>query len=124
MKKIIAFDFDDTLCKTDGTPNEPMLEILRNHANLGHKCYIVTSRNREHESKKWIAEHQPDRIRVKDFVKEYNLPVKQCHFTNHELKGPYLSNLKVSVFYDDNLMHLESARSFGIEAIESLATKS
>lgn len=119
-KKIISFDFDNTLCMDDGTPNIRMMDLVRKHATEGFKCYIVTSRNRQHETKKWIAENEPNRIRVKDFVKEHNLPIKQCHFTNHMEKGLILYQIESIRHYDDNPEELKSAREHGIEAILSL----
>lgn len=119
-KKVVTFDFDNTLCMDDGTPNFPMMELVRKHAAEGYKCYVVTSRNRSHESKAWIAEHQPSRIRVKDFIKEHNLPIKQCHFTNHHDKGPVLFQVESVLHYDDHPEELKSAREHGIEAIQSL----
>lgn len=119
-KKVVTFDFDDTLCMADGTPNVPMMNLVRQYAADGYKCYIMTARDRKHESKKWIAENQPNRIRVKDFIKEHDLPIKQCHFTNHFDKGPFLFQVESVLHYDDHPEQLKSAREHGIEAIESL----
>lgn len=119
-KKVVTFDFDNTLCMEDGTPNVPMMDLVRKHAAEGYKCYIVTSRNKSHESRKWITENQPDRIRVKDFIKEHNLPIKQCHFTNHFDKGPFLFQIESVLHYDDHPEELKSAKEHGIQAIMSL----
>jgi len=108
-KQVISFDFDDTLCMEDGTPNVPMMDLVRKYAAEGYKCYIVTDRNRAHESKK--------SIRVKDFIKEHNLPIKQCHFTNHFDKGPVLFQIQSIRHYDTHPEQLKSAREHGIEAI-------
>lgn len=118
-QKIVSFDFDDTLCwESDGTPNDKMLAVVRQHAADGHKCYIVTARHRSHESSKWIKENEPDRVRIKDFIKEHDLPIKQCHFTAHELKGPILRQIGAYRHYDDQPEQLRSARENGIEAIQ------
>lgn len=34
-KRIITFDFDNTLCMDDGTPNEPMMDLVRKYAAEG-----------------------------------------------------------------------------------------
>lgn len=120
-KPIVSFDFDDTLCmEDDGSPNHVMLEIVRKHAAEGCKCYIVTAREKSHESKKWIANNGGNRVRVKDFIKEHNLPIKQCHFTSHELKGRILKKIGVWKHYDDSDKQLDSAQKHGIEAIRAL----
>jgi hypothetical protein len=119
-QKVVSFDFDDTLCMEDGSPNHPMLDLVRKHAEEGCKCYIVTARNRDHESPFWINRNQPGRVRVKDFIKEHGLPIKQCHFTNHELKGPVLWKIGASLHYDDRPEQLRSAQEHGVEAREPL----
>lgn len=120
-KPIICFDFDDTLCmEDDGSPNHVMLEIVRKHAAEGCKCYIVTAREKAHESKEWIAKNGGTRVRIKDFIKEYDLPIKQCHFTSHELKGPILKKIGALKHYDDRDEQLASAAAYGIEAIRAL----
>jgi hypothetical protein len=116
-KKVVSFDFDDTLCMADGSPNAKMMDLVRKYAQEGFKCYIVTARNKQHESSKWIRENQPDRVRVKDFIKEHDLPIKQVHFTNHIEKGPILFQIESIRHYDDSHEHLKSAREHGIEAI-------
>lgn len=117
-KPIVSFDFDDTLCmEEDGSPNIQMLDIVRKYAAEGFKCYIVTARNKSHESKKWIKNNKPNRVRIKDFIKEHNLPIKQCHFTNHEPKGSYLKKIGSTKHYDDHIEQIASAIEYGIEAI-------
>jgi len=117
-QKIISFDFDNTLCREDGTPNEKVLELVRKYAEEGCKCYIVTARTRHHESRTWIAKNEPNRVRVKDFIKKHSLPIKQCHFTAHELKGNTLFRIGAAIHYDDQPEHIKSAKEYGIEAIK------
>jgi len=120
-KPIVSFDFDDTLCmEKDGSPNLPMLELVRKYAADGYKCYIVTARNKAHESIRWINKHEKTRVRIKDFIKKYDLPIKQCHFTNHEPKGFYLKKIGAIKHYDDHDEQLTSAKEHGIEAIRAL----
>lgn len=123
MKKVVTFDFDDTLCMKDGSPNEEMLKLVHKHAQEGKKCYIVTARNKDHESKTWWNDNEPGRTPVKEFVKRHGLPIKQCHFTNHNLKGPTLKRLGSTLHYDDKEEELQSAKDHGIEAVQSLKPK-
>jgi hypothetical protein len=123
LQKIVSFDFDNTLCMDDGTPNYPMLDIVRQHAEEDYKCYIVTARNRDHESKKWIAENDPNRVRIKDFIKKHELPIKQCHFTDQQLKGRVLWTIGACRHYDDRFDQRHSASLFGIEALEPIYAK-
>jgi len=120
LQKIISFDFDDTLCMEDGTPNLVMMGLVHKYAAEGFKCYIVTARNKAHESVKWINKNGGTRVRVKDFIKDNQLPIKQCHFTNHEPKGAYLKKLGAVKHYDDHDEQLASAAEHGVEAIRAL----
>lgn len=114
LNKIVSFDFDDTLCMRSGEANKHMMDLLRYYDENGYRCYIVTARNRLHENAKWINKNQPDRVRVKDFIKEHKLPVKQTHFCNHEPKGPILKKIGVYKHYDDEIEQVLSAREHGI----------
>ena len=120
LQKIVSFDFDDTLCMQDGTPNLAMIELVHKYASENYKCYIVTARDKSHESIKWMKKNNSNRIRVKDFIKEHQLPIKQCHFTNHELKGKTLQKIGVYIHYDDLEEQLESAKEYGIIAFPTL----
>lgn len=117
LKKIACFDFDDTLCYRDGSPNLEMIETVNYYHQTGHKCYIVTARDKTHESIRWIRKNEPNRTKVKDFVKHYNLPIKQCHFTCHTPKGPVLKKIGAIIHFDDEIEQITSATEFGIEAI-------
>lgn len=118
--KIISFDFDDTLCmEADGSANLLMIELVRKYTEQGFKCHIVTARNKKNESLKCIQNNK-NRIRVKDFIKEHNLPIERCHFTNHELKGRILKKIGAIKHYDDDKEQLASAEEYGVEAINSL----
>lgn len=120
-KKIISVDFDNTLCmREDNAPNLPMLDLVRKYASEGYKCYVVTARDRKHEEASWIRKNQPGRVRVKDFIRQYDLPIKQCHFTAHKPKGPVLKKIGAILHYDDREEQLESAREYGVEARKPL----
>lgn len=111
--KIISFDFDDTLCMSSGFPNFPMINKVKSYSKKGNTCIIVTARNKDNEF------DQPNRILIQDFLKCYNIPIKDVYFTNHALKGPVLKKLKASKHYDDNEEQLNSAKNSGIKAIRS-----
>jgi acid phosphatase class B len=117
-KPVVTFDFDDTLCMRDGTPNFNMIDLVHKYASLGYKCYVVTSRNKDHETFSWMKKNQL--THVKDFIRDHEIPIKQCHFTNHEPKGPILQKLNSIRHYDNMDEELESAKEYGIEAVRSL----
>lgn len=114
-KPIVTFDFDDTLCSEDGIPNEEMIQLVKKYADAGCKCYIVTARNRAHESPKWISKNSPGRTRVKDFIQEFDLPIKQVHFTNHAPKGPLLAKMGSALHFDDHEDQIASCEEYGIK---------
>lgn len=114
-KPIVTFDFDDTLCSEEGIPNEAMIKLVRKYSDDGCKCYIVTARNKSHESPKWIAQNEPKRTRVKDFIEEFDLPIKQVHFTNHAPKGPLLAKLGSILHFDDHEDQIASCKEHGIK---------
>lgn len=111
--KIISFDFDDTLCMSNGFPNFPMINKVKKYETNGFECVIVTARNEENEVE------QPDRILIKDFLKCYNIPIKKLYFTNHKPKGPFLKKIKAIKHYDDDEAQINSAKDHGIKAIKS-----
>ena len=48
-KKLISFDFDDTLCaELTGVPNHAIIEMVHKHFADGHDIYIVTARDERH----------------------------------------------------------------------------
>lgn len=114
--KIVSFDFDDTLCMEDGTPNKTMIELVKKYYSEGFKCIIVTARNIKHETAAWIKKNNPNRVSVKSFIKEHNLPIVECHFLNHSPKGPRLRKRGVLIHYDDRENEIKSAIDFGIDA--------
>lgn len=123
-RSIISFDFDDTLCMEDGTPNYNMMNLVFHYASKGYKCYIVTSRNQEHEDFTWIKENEKSRIRVHDFIQTHNLPIVECIYTNHEPKGPILKKLNSIKHYDNDEDELESALNCGVIGIKALLPSS
>lgn len=114
----ISFDFDDTLCMSNGKPNMDMIKKLKLYHRNGHDVIIVTARNRTHEDDSWIKENEPNRTKVMDFIKIHNLPVSAVYFTNHAPKGPILQQQNVITHYDDDNEQLLSTKSHGVRAIE------
>lgn len=117
----VSFDFDDTLClSTDGgnAPNPEIVSLLMKHHADGERCIIITARDPEHESDEWIAENEPHRIKVSDFVRAHNLPVERVVFTNHEPKGPVCLRNNVRLHYDDREDEIVSCSGCGVKAIK------
>ena len=118
MVKKCSFDFDDTLCgEKTGIPNPVMIELLHKHFSDGCDIYIVTARDERHECEEWQINFMPNRVLIKEFIKQHKLPVKEIHYTCHEPKGWLLKELGIELHYDDSLTQLESAKEHGIEAI-------
>lgn len=122
--KIVSFDFDDTLCMEDGTPNVTMIELVKSYYLKGFKCIIVTARNKKHETVTWIRKNNPKRISVQAFIEKHKLPIVECHFLNHAPKGPRLRKRGVAIHYDDRENEIQSAIDFGIDAKYCLYDKS
>lgn len=122
MPKIISFDFDNTttLHKWDydkgdyvrgedgypvSFPNPRIIQKMRDHAKIGNKVIIVTSRY-----DKWKQE-------IIDFVKEHKLPVQEIHCTNMSWKANKLKKLGASMHYDDDPDELRRLKHKGITGI-------
>lgn len=115
--KIASFDFDDTLCRPDGSPHPPGVALFRQHTMRGDACIIVTARNPEHESVAWAAANQPGRVLIADFLAAHGMAAAGVHFTNHADKGPTLRRLGVTVHYDDCPEHAASCAECGVECV-------
>jgi phosphoglycolate phosphatase-like HAD superfamily hydrolase len=108
---IVTSDFDSTLIKPveenlpfgDGTfwkpdvetPNEKVLDILRELAADGHRIEVVTTRDRTNAEE------------VFDFINGHSLPIRDVHFTCGDEKLPTLQELGSSMHFDDSLEELE-----------------
>ena len=124
-RKIVTFDFDDTLSlsKWDHDlgfvyigPHIPFINKLKQHNIKGDTVYIVTSR---WESKEAEAETTPYQRSVQEFVDEHSLSVDGIFFTNGKSKINTLIKLKSNVHHDDDLEDIEDAKAKGIEAVVS-----
>lgn len=114
-KKITFFSEEKELFLT--IPNKEMIKKLLSHHENGDEVIIITYRNIEHESKKWIKANQPDRKRIIDFIYEHNLPITKVYFTNHTCKGKIINKLGVKLHYDDDIEVINKVKDYGIEAI-------
>ncbi len=112
---IATFDFDDTLCSEEGVPNHEIIKLVKSYSQKGYKCYIVTARNKSHDTKKWIKENNPKRVRISDFINLFNLPIEKVYYTNHALKGPLLAKLGSEVHYDDHEDQIKSCKEHKIK---------
>ena len=121
LQKIMSFDFDDTLCmEKDGSPNPVMVGLVHKYAAEGFKCYIVTARNKAHESTKWIKENGGKRVRIKDFIKDNQLPINQCFYTNHAPKSDVLLTCNAIMHYDDCDIVLQELKDKNIPCKKTL----
>jgi len=104
MKKIITTDFDMTLAYADaqnngwlcvGTgvlkPIHKIIDLIKEKHKHGFEIHIVTFR------------HDKDMAEVKDFVKQYDLPIKEIHNTSSKSKTPVLKELNSTLHIDDAL---------------------
>ena len=88
------------------------LELLKEYHVLGCECIILTARTPTEDH---ISE-------IERFLTVYDIEhaVSNIVFTSHQPKGPFAKSLGVNLHYDDSVEHLESVRSFGIQAISSI----
>jgi ATP-dependent RNA circularization protein (DNA/RNA ligase family) len=118
MKKVITVDFDETLAKTSTVWNgwmhlgegvlEPIPEIFDivfKRAEEGYEIVIVTFRQ------------DKDIQEVKNFVKEYQLPISKIINTCGKPKLPFLKKLHSILHIDDDLGTVLNAEKAGINAI-------
>jgi hypothetical protein len=126
-KKVVTFDFDDTLSKSDfndetGTwkhvgTYEPMMKRIKYFINDPDTIvYIITSRyeDREHES----LENEDQRA-VQEFLDEHGLNVDGVYFTNGKPKIKTLQDLNSSMHHDDDPEDILDAETAGIAAVPS-----
>lgn len=117
-KKCISVDFDETLAKTDTcwngwihmgagsiSPIPEVIDFVREKHSEGYEIHIVTFRPEEH------------RQEVVDFVKLYDLPIKEIHCTAGKDKTPTLLNIKSELHVDDFIETLVLAEQKGIKCL-------
>ena len=117
-KKLVTFDFDDTLTLpyydkeeelwTSGLePNKKTISALKKFASKGYEVKIVTSRHGTGKHKKDVA----------TFAKKHNLPVKDIIFTNGKDKVHTLLRIGSVLHYDDDPHELSLIKSKKIKTI-------
>ena len=72
----VMFDIDDTLIFVDGTPNNPMIELLHIARHLGYKIVIITSRPGIRSVINWTINQ----------LGKYNIPSDYLGFTSSSTK--------------------------------------
>ena len=120
MRKLVTFDFDDTLTlpikdnegywvSGGSVPNEKTIATMKDIAARGHEVAIVTSRICTDSSKERIAM----------FVMEHELPVERdVVFTNKEWKADFLEEIGSVLHFDDSKDELERIEAKGIQTVE------
>lgn len=95
---------------------------MRQYHESGHEIVIVTYRNSKHENDDWIMKFMPNKVIIEDFIKEYDLPVKAVHYTNHEPKGPVLRRIGCVLHFDDDLDAIFDAEEHGVRGVWIVST--
>lgn len=72
----VMFDIDDTLIFTDGTPNVPIIELLRIARHLGYSIVIITARPGYTQNIDWT---------IKELA-SHNIPYDYLGFTSAHTK--------------------------------------
>jgi len=126
-KKVVTFDFDDTLALShwdeeldnwahDG-PHDMMVQKIQEYiSNPNTKVYIVTSRYQEYEK---AALKNSRQKAVQEFLDLHNINVDGVYFTNGQSKIETLLKLNSSIHYDDDPEDIRDARANGIETAVS-----
>jgi hypothetical protein len=118
-KGIISVDFDDTLASMtaekqgllwgvlDGEliPNKKVIDFVMEKHEEGYEIHIVTARE------EWAI---PE---VKSFIWNYQLPIKEIHFTSGKSKTPILKKINSTLHVDDILEHVVAAEMAGIDTL-------
>ncbi len=118
MNEVISFDFDDTLfslseekvgmlwaASTVLKPIQKVHDLLRDKHREGYIIDIVTSREA------W------DIPEVQDYVKEYNLPVRNIECSRGRCKTPILQGIGSTLHIDDLLSVVIHAEMNGISCL-------
>ena len=125
-KKVVTFDFDDTLSLAhfdhdesewihDG-PHIPFIEKLKQHKAAGETVFVVTSR---HESNESSAMAHPEQRAVQEFLDEHGIKVDGVYFTNGQLKVEKLLELGTSLHHDDDPEEIDAAEKAEIQTVIS-----
>lgn len=113
---IVSFDFDGTLHR-EGRPLHPGVSLVQWHASRGDTCWVLTSRNPEHEEQSWWKVNEPNRVCVACFLERFDVPASSILFTNHELKAQKIQSDKIDLHYDDDPHEIAAARAAGLRVV-------
>lgn len=112
----VSFDFDGTLHR-DGRPLWPAMGLLLWHHQAGHRVMIVTTRTEAHERPSWWRIHEPNRVLVHGFLRQYRLPMKHVVYTAHQLKVATLVRNAIELHYDDDPAEEAAAVGTGVHIV-------
>jgi len=133
-RKVVTFDFDDTLLWTRviRDENEDYLEhvpagkntdiypiFIEMLSNPGVKVHIVTSRHGKHTSPNALV--PSSYTEVFDQLKDWGVidKVAEVHFTNGNLKVGKLRELGSELHFDDDTEELEVLQGTGIKGVQA-----
>ena len=109
MKRVITVDFDFTLASSDAEgsllPVESVINFIKGKHLDGYELHIVTFRSTK------------DKKEVKDFCKDYDIPIKSIVCTDSRNKVPFLKDLNSVLHIDDNAEVCLLASLAGIEVL-------
>jgi len=109
MSKVLTVDFDYTLASSDveGSllPVEPVINFVKGKHLDGYQLHVVTFRSLK------------DKKEVKDFCKDYDIPIESIVCTDSQNKVPFLKELESSLHIDDNAEVCLLASLAGIEVL-------
>ena len=110
MKKLITIDFDDTLCFDNDIdkPNQKLIDYIFRMKEKDYRFLIVTARNREYNNLYAKTD-------IYDFLEKYNLPITKVVYTNGNLKGNTLKDLKSVLHIDNDLEQIDSCKKAGVK---------
>lgn len=73
----VMFDIDDTLIRTDGTPIQLMIDLLKEAKELGYQVILMTARPAQEENVLWTLEQ----------LKLLDIPYSMLYFCSPWSKG-------------------------------------
>ena len=74
----VAFDVDGTLNKLDGTPNYPIIDLLRKYAIMGCDIYVWSGCGLDY-AKQWIVKLGLDAYGATAIIKRKNTNIDICY---------------------------------------------
>jgi hypothetical protein len=104
---LVTFDFDDTLCATNGVAIESGVARAQGHLARGDRVLVVTSR-------RFSADSQEE---IHGFLEEHGLAgVRIIHVGDD--KGPTLLELESGLHYDDDPHEVRLCEQLGVPCVQ------